>query len=217
MTAVDFILSKESVLVATDTLALDENKRPLRFCTKVFPLPHIKCLICGVGSLQHLLRWFKFVEERCLVDNITVLNDIAKDILPKLKLEIEQEYKAEISSTIYHFGFNSITNEMEGYALRCNDNYIPQKMGDGIGVRPQEGIIDKINNNEISVSNHVELFIEFIKSQKLYDDNLPIAEKVGIGGEIQMFVLQKEGHYFRTIYRFEDYDKYYSDMLKCIK
>ena len=56
-----------------------------------------------------------------------------------------------------------------------------------------------------------------MKHQKEFDDNLPKSEMVGIGEEINMYVLSSEGCYTSTIYRFEDYDKHYSEMLKRVK
>ncbi|MDE4099100.1 hypothetical protein, partial [Phaeobacter gallaeciensis] len=77
MTALNWELSDESVMIFSDTLMLSgETHRPLSFTTKVFPLPHLDLCIAGTGVQQLVQHFWSATNSGMAV------SDIDHDLLP---------------------------------------------------------------------------------------------------------------------------------------
>jgi len=207
MTALNFILAEDQVIISMDSLSSNENANPFKYTTKIFPLPHINTVVCGTGSLQLVLKWFCYIQEKVLAENINVINREAPEALPIL----EKETGHEVDSTIYHFGIDSHSKKFVGYAFRKNNNYRIEKLDNGIGVRPPDAVLEKISNNQYSANDLPELFIKIMKDQREFDNSGE--DKVGIGGEIHMLIMTENKQLMWTSYRFDDFEAMYDEML----
>lgn len=63
MTALNFILDPKYVIITTDTLiSRSEDKQPSNYASKIFPLPHIKGVLCGTGVFEIIFEWFYVIQ-----------------------------------------------------------------------------------------------------------------------------------------------------------
>jgi hypothetical protein len=117
MTALHYILTDEELIVAMDSLGLettpDGDRCELKFVTKVFPLPHLRALLCGTGSLELVLRWFLTIQHTIVADDILYLDTIG----PQMIRDLHREHVLGADSTIYHFGVHPGTGKLCGFAL----------------------------------------------------------------------------------------------------
>lgn len=209
MTAFNYLLQKDLVIVAMDTLVSDSiDKRPLKLISKIHLISHANCLICGTGSLEAIQSWLNWVENHNIT-NIIDLNILAKKDINRLLFR----YNKYGTTTVYQFGYDEKHSEFIGYAYRSTNNYQFEKLQYGIGVKPDAGI--KGDKKELSIEmlnkfksdSMEEFFYKIMKEQKLYDDKLPVNEKVGIGGRCQVIILSKNKYELINYKKFADYQK----------
>ena len=63
MTAFTFLLEQDRVCIGMDTLSIDpQTKGPNKFVSKIFPLLHLRGVLCGTGVLQVILDWFALIQ-----------------------------------------------------------------------------------------------------------------------------------------------------------
>jgi len=80
MTALNFELSENNLTLFMDTLVSinDVIKRPLMYTTKMYMLPHLNCIICGVGSGEIKFKWYEYVMQKVIAYGISSLNNITQ-------------------------------------------------------------------------------------------------------------------------------------------
>jgi len=203
------MLKKKSITVLMDSLSCYPNKKPFKFASKFRSFPHLKGVICGVGTFNIIVKWWKKVEDSLIVKNITQLDHFTPNLLRNILNEVEEEFNVKPTATIYHFGIDELNNEMIGYVYRSSNSFISEKVGYHIGYRPNYEIYwDKLPKND-----NIQAYIEIMKQLKHQDDILK-ENKVGIGGEIHLLMLELSGQYIgKSIYKFKDYDKNYEEMI----
>lgn len=213
MTVLNYLLCADSVIITTDTLTLTIEKTPHKYATKVFPLPHLKGVICGTGSLDIILEWFLFVQKNFVVKDIKFLDEIATDKLN----EFSENYRnsGENTCTIYHFGFSEEDDRFVGFAYRSTSKYKSEVLSDGFGFKPPDGNILEYFIDETRRRGRIDLdlFINVIKKQKHLDDKKGIKDRVGIGGAIHFLKLNKNSQFIWECYTFEDYNELFQSML----
>src|SRR5690349_12489521 len=84
MTALNFALHDDCVLITTDSLGSGDDHVPRSFHTKVFPLPHVNGVICGTGALPLVLDWFVFVQLQLVAREVRFLSECAAAKLPEM-------------------------------------------------------------------------------------------------------------------------------------
>ena len=210
MTALVFYFTDHSICLAMDALSLDIEKHPFKLVSKFVLLPHLQSIICGTGVLGLIPKWIEFIQTSMVFGNITQLSMATSNQLKKIYEEMS--IPSDITSTIYHFGLDKITNTMVGYAFRSTKAFQMEKLDYGLGVKPTypvKGAIVPLQPEEIEPK-----FIDLITQLKEVDDNLPIKEKLGIGGEIHFARLNKKGMYFvKILHQFPDINTVYGEML----
>lgn len=204
MTAINFLYSQDHVLICMDTLSLDSNRKPFRFTDKIFPIPHLRGVICGTGNVDMILDWVHCVQRNVVADDFSFLNTITTNQLN----EISKKHTFDVGTTIYQFGFSKLKNEMQGYVYRSTNEYIQEKYDYCFAKKPQV----EFDIYEESENGLEEAFIKLMIKQKGEDD-LKGSERVGIGGEIHMFSLSKQGHKLDVIHQFFDYNQCYDEIL----
>lgn len=209
MTALNYSLRKDQVILSMDTLVCDEKLMPINFMTKIFTLPHINCIIGGVGYRDLILDLYNYTQTQLVAKDVTLLN---REIAKKLEV-LGQEYKDSDSySAIYIFGYNSSENVYEGYAYRQKNDFKSEKLEylracrPGIDTKKIDELLEQYGDDEIS------LFTDLMIEQKNSQEHLPINEKTKIGGEVQLCILNCTGVTTITTHRFDDYDEKYYEM-----
>src|SRR6476620_11676920 len=136
MTALHYALMPECVIIAMDSLSLaaepDDSKVPYAFCTKVFPLPHLNGVICGTGLMSVLLDWFVMVQGQVVCRDMLFLDTIAPTHLPV----IAARYGDDMTSTVYHFGYDESRHRYRGFAYRGTNGYKSEEIPYALGVKP---------------------------------------------------------------------------------
>lgn len=201
-------------MIFMDTLALRTDKKPLKYSSKIFPLPHLRGVLCGTGSFNTIMDWFVYIQEQ-IVGNII---DIPNRIAPSRLKEIHSRYdlNGTNATTIYHFGFNPREEDsrIRGFAFRSINNFSMEELRYGIGIKPHNDDILKYFDAELNSSggNSVDLMINLIKKQKDNDDKEHPTNRLGIGGSIHLFHLDKFHQFIWECYNFDDYDKTYAEI-----
>lgn len=215
MTALNFILDPEYVLITMDTLCSKPNKEPLNYVSKIIPLPHLKSVICGTGAVDLILDWYILIEKQIVARDIYKLDKLAPEQLNKLA----QKYmlnESNTSATIYQFGFSEAYGRFKGFAYRSENNFRSETLNDGFGLKPQSPEIIQYYNELFRARGTIDLdlLIELMKYQKINDGEKDKTERVGIGGSIHLCRLDKYKQFLWECYAFEDYEEMWNKMLK---
>jgi len=213
MSALDFILTEKSIIVATDTLTRDVDGGVFTFVTKVFPLPHLKSVICGTGSLDLLIDWFVFVQKQVIGKDIYIINKLAPVELSKIYSRYKDKLGSKNTSTIYHFGYSINEEKFVGFAYRSSNNFISEKLPYGTGLKPYGKEIEEFAIKQVNEKG-IKGIIEIMKKQKNIDDNKELKESVGIGGAIHILLLTKEMQFIWECYTFSDYNDMFNEGIK---
>jgi len=219
MTALNFYLEADRVIIFMDTLSLrmdnKNNKTPLKYASKIFPLPHLRGVLCGTGSQSTIMDWFVYIQECVIGNTMDIPNKIAPSQLP----EIHSKYylNGTNSTTIYHFGFNPREEhgKIRGFAFRSTNNFSLEELEYGIGIKPTDDEIIKYLKDAMDTYNGSleDLFIDIMKLQKRKDDERSPQERIGIGGSIHVLQFDKDRQFLWECYNFDDYDETFYKML----
>ena len=212
MTALNWWLDENIVLISADSLALDTDGQPYSFCTKLFPVPHLQGVVCGTGLMPLILDWFVFLESQVIAQNMAYVDTIATAELSRLAAPYQGRYEG--TSTIYHFGLNPHTAQMEGYAYRSAEDFRSERLQAGLGMKPPNEKLPKTWAETAATAGIIAAFIEVIKEQKRQDALLESSKRVGVGGEVHLLQLTKHSQTMWTCYRFEDYSQGLATMLQ---
>lgn len=220
MTALNFSLNKDVVGITMDTLCSDPNdKSPLLFTSKIYPLPHLDGVLCGTGIGLFVLKWFQIIENQFVVRDIEGLDRFAPNALRSAFSEYASA-GIKSRSTIYHFGYQQERAEFMGFAYRSTSDFVSEPLNRGAGFKPPPSSI--MPGQEIGYKHLPDYFIEIMKQQRADDETEAVEKKVGIGGDIHYFTMQKSRDtesglpIISTLYRchrFSDYQKIYIEML----
>lgn len=202
MTAAIFNLAPQQVILAMDTLAVTaDTKAPFFFTTKFYPLPHLQGVMFATGAGDFADRWFLSLQ-RFLAKDIEHLDEYVTSSLQALWRELGLSF--EQSSTVYQIGYSEAEERYVGFVYRSTNLFKSERLGYGLFTKPgiQGATLQECPND----------LIRLMELQRAADEALPTHEKVGIGGEIQMLVLQDRAMRIDTVHRFSDYEKLYQQM-----
>lgn len=208
MTAINFIYEENQVTIYMDTLSLDLNRRPLKYVSKIFPIPHLKTVICGTGNMDLILDWVYFVQRKLTAADIAYLREITSETL----VDLSKKYPSDISTTIYQFGYSQIDEKIKGYAYRSTNGFAQEEYDYCYGIKPQIDFDFELEEGKEDLEN---AFIQLMIKQKEIDDLSPT--RIGIGGEIQRLIMIKDTFLLQTIHRFSDFDECYDEILENLK
>ena len=121
-----------------DTLSLRIDREPLKYVSKIFPLPHLRGVLCGTGSLNTVMDWHAYIQGQVIGNTMDIANKIAPSQLKSIHSKYDLNGTNE--ATIYHFGFNPREEggRIRGFAFRSTKNFLPEKLNDGIGIKPND-------------------------------------------------------------------------------
>lgn len=211
MTALVFFFEPERLCLAMDTccheIDANGNRSPGPFCSKIQIIPHFHLAVCGTGVRSLVYHWSAFLQENAVARDVTELDNLAHDFLPKVALRCRVTDK--LTSTIYHFGYSPMEERLLGFAYRSSDNFSGEEITYGLGVKPPDGVDLNWAFDLCERKGLPNAFVEIMTRQKCLDEAESNRRSVGIGGEIQFLVVDKEGFSIRTCHRFDDYDKHY--------
>ena len=190
MTLLNYLLADDAVYVMTDTVISDpDDLVPVGFTTKVYPLPHLQALICGTGHVQPIVEWVAHINLHLLVRDIVQLDPIAPSSLRALfgRCALQQAGEHEVTTTLYHFGFDSAARRFAGFAYRSVDHFESEPLEPGFGFAPApEWPLDASQLKKLP-----DDFIALAKKQKAQDDATKLTKRVGVGGQLIFHAMQR--------------------------
>lgn len=209
MTALVYIVQPDKIYLAMDTLVVTyDDKIPLYYQTKFTVLPHLNLVIAGTGFASLINDWFHFVNGSMVVRDIDHLKVLAPGLL---RDAATQRQRADITTTtLYHFGYSTLEKRYVGYAYRSAKKWEPDRLQDALGLKP---VIDVQPTGNIQIP---QFLIDIVCEQRRKDLLLPVSERVGIGGDIQVVVMENGIVTISTVHRFESYESDYELMTKKI-
>lgn len=210
MTAIIFNTEEKSVLIAMDTLATNNLGNPAYFTSKAFIIPHLRMIVCGTGLTDFIREWFMEININMRIKGIDHLHLHTPKILTHLWSTFITNHPITIYNTttsIYHFGFSENNNLMTSFYYNSADNFKGEKLDYGLKIKPNTLLTD------IQI-NSLDDYFNLMKSQIEAQEDLPPDEKIYIGGEMQMYILNEKGYYVSTFNKFSDYQKTYDKIFK---
>lgn len=206
MTAAIFNISPDQIYLAMDTLAMNgDARKPYFFTTKFYPLPHLHgaMFATGVGDLAD--RWSaKLV--KFLARDIHHLDEYVTPALQELGQEFGLDEK--LTTTVYHIGYSEAEQRYVAFAYRSTNGFKSERLPYGFATKPPVEVAPAASNDDL---------IRIMDLQRAEDNSLPFDERVHIGGEIQLLILQSKTMTIQTIHRFDDYEDLYSQMFDGVK
>lgn len=139
MTALNFLLTDGAVYLLTDTILSDpDDLSPIAFSTKVHALPHLQAVICGTGHAQLIAEWVALVNLLLPVRDVVHLDQFAPARLRGLfaRHASEDADGREITTTLYHFGFDERASRFVGFAYLSADGFCSEPLPQGFGFKP---------------------------------------------------------------------------------
>jgi len=225
MTALVAWLDKNFVSVAMDTLQVsieNGNKSVSSFACKIFPLPHLKGVMCGVGYSLIIQDWLATIHSQIIAQNVCVLDLFASELLPAIAAKYDT---AGQKTTIYHFGYDEEQGGYRGYCYRSEDGYKSVEKPPDIYICPGgetallEPIFDELLQEFFDgkcgegAEAHARLFGSIITALRYIQDKRPMNERCNIGGEVHYLSLTAQGYSMWVCHTFDDFQDMYVEML----
>ncbi len=185
-----------------DTLAMaGDTGKPFFFTTKFYILPHLQGVMFATGIGDLASKWFSKLE-RYLARDIHHLDNFVTPALRDLGTEFE--LNEELTTTVYHVGYSEEESRYVGFAYRSTDSFASERLEYGFRVKPPVEVQPP--------ENFPDDFVAIITKQKQIDDQKPMSERVHIGGEIHLLLMQEGSMVVRTVHRFDEYYGLYLEM-----
>ncbi len=186
MTLLNWELKPDQVLIFSDTLCLDgEDHRARGFVTKVYPAAHIGAVITGTGSVEVVTQFF-IRALNCVANDLVHLSEYAPGILREIWKEYQDLFPGgSTTTTIYTFGLSKVDGRFTGFAYRSTADFEAEQLPTGMAIKPATAL------EEAKVADSLEALIGVARKQQEHDRGLPRMERVGIGGELWLYILEK--------------------------
>lgn len=201
MTALLFSQSPELVVVVMDTLATDQG-RPYSFMSKVTPFQHADMLVAGTGLAAVLSGWVNYLATQRVFRDIGGAVTGAPEELRRLqKQAVGTMTGPNLTTTIYHFGFERESDTAVRYVFRSTNDFAPERVETaGFGVKPY---LD--GAPAYGPASDIEEYIALAERMRREQDGLG-PSGIAIGGELIMNLLTKNGMRSMRIHTFDDFE-----------
>lgn len=216
MTAFNFILRPEFVTIVADTLnCFGPENRPYIYNSKLHVVPHLHAAVGGKGQGLFLLECHKALMVRIIARDIVDADSDVPDVYQQLWLEHQELCKREghemtnAKATMYHFGWVPSKNRVVGFEYKSGDDFASERLPDGCWLHPYR-------DPKIIVREPEDLVRVTLK-QKEIDDRKPPEKRAGIGGDLHLLHLTKEGMAVQIRHRASDYETLFEQMVALAK
>ena len=102
--------------------------------------------------------------------------------------------------TIYHFGYSAAEKRYIGYAYPSEKKFEPDRLPDALGFKP---VISIEPTDDIRFP---DFLVEIVLEQQRHDNGKPLAERDGIGGEIEFVIMANRAIRVSTVHRFSCFE-----------
>jgi hypothetical protein len=197
MSALIFYTEPEQVLVVTDTLSAAPDGSPLLFTSKAHYVPHLRVIVAGTGIGGFSVEWALQVNSRMVLRGIENLDFHTPGGLRTLWSDYRHEYNLAngMTATVYQFGISEETGQMAAFAYRSANNFESERLGFGIGVKPECQV------PEGNLLDHIQ---SMMNEQRAIQATKEPSDRVYIGGEAIAIHLMKDSCTFTRLFEFPD-------------
>ncbi len=199
MTALVFALLPDQVCIAMDTLVIGSDDRmPMTFQRKFLSVLESDLVVAGTGHAGFINRWFQHLQTDLRGATIDDLDEEAPSIF-RASVSAEGGLSG-LTATIYHFGYSAREQRYAGCAYRSEHGFHSDRLQYALGYKP---VVPVTPTDDIRFP---DFLINIILEQQRQDYLQPIAERVGIGGEIEFVVMSERTIHVETVHRFSSYE-----------
>jgi len=204
MSLLMFDHQEHAALIVTDTLATTIAGEPLIFQSKAWPLPQLNMglAVTGLGNLGAI--WNDCLHSSLVARDITMVNNFAPEQLQRLWSEYQAENQSEQeipTGTIYHFGFPEGSDRLVRYVYRSTQNFESELWDEpGFGIKP-------VPESTFDPPENIDDWIELAERVRAEQDSVPISERINIGGELFLLMIQNGQTHTVRVHRFGDYEQ----------
>lgn len=195
MSILNFLNTKDSIIICSDSLTSEECGVPRQFTTKVFPLPHLNTIIGCTGCQNVVLKWLNFIESNVIANDVKQLNAVSPEHIKRIYEETTKGCFPRPSTTIYHFGYDLADAKYYVYAYRSTKQFMSEIIPEGFYYKPGEEIdsevIQKNNTNELHELDCMSLLKEICLTQQRVDKEKNSTERLGIGGSVFLYYMSE--------------------------
>lgn len=208
MSLLTFVHEETAAMILTDTLATTPAGETLMFLSKAWAVPHMNMAIAntGVGTLGD--RWNEYLHSSLLARDVEMVNEFAPQQLRRIwsKLLAEHEIVEAPSATMYHFGFPEDSDQLIRYVYRSTEDFEPERHEEpGFAIKPWPA-------GEFEQPKDVDEWVVLAERVRAEQDVLPAGERIYIGGELYLLILENWQSRTVRVHRFQDYEQAWLDM-----
>ncbi len=199
MSSLVFFTDPTQVVVATDTLAVDPNGKPMLFSSKAHYLPHLRTIIAGTGMGMFSGDWAMEVNNRMVLEGILNLDYHTPKALQARWTQYVQEFGLlpSATTTVYHFGLSEDDRSVVAFAYRSTTGFKSERLPPGLAVKPECQVPEG--------NNLLELIPQIMNAQRQAQSHVPSDARIYIGGEIVVMHLTSSGCSIFQQYSFHDF------------
>lgn len=200
-------LSSQQVVLAMDTLVTDPLGNPAFFASKATHVPHLQTIVAGTGIAGFSNKWAEQVASRMLLTGIVNLDYHTARNLPELwgAYRREHDITDSMTTTVYQFGVSEENGELLGFAYRSAEGFASESLNPGWLLKPECTLKESDDFRKDIRSMMME--------QRAIQEDRPIAERVFIGGECIVHVLDANSYSAMKLFDFEDFQKQLAEAL----
>jgi len=185
MTLLNWELAPDQVVIFSDTLSLQgHTKLPRSFMTKIYPVPHLNGIVTGTGIGQIVTSLFVALNDSMVVIDTVHLTKFAPAFLRDLWEQYEDELPDGATTTIYTFGLND-DGQFVGFAYRSTNDFTAEPLPYARGLKPAP------TKEQMAGIETLGQLGGLAFQQQSDDRTRPRVERIGIGGDLWLYVLSK--------------------------
>jgi hypothetical protein len=197
MSAVNYLVRPDWVVIASDTLSIDFTTRKVRaFVSKCFPLPHLDAALMVTGDARFALDAFTAIQFEVYASSAPDLASVLRPLLAKLWRRREAPLG---TATAYLFGFDPVAGRFFGWVFRSTSDFALERYDTHSRMKPE------IPLEDLPTFKGVEDFATVVAVQKQLDESAPAEDRIGIGGDVILTELTPRAISIRRIHRFPDF------------
>lgn len=206
MSLLMFRLDVPQIAIVTDTLATTPAGNPHLFVSKVSIVPHLDMVVAFTGLAVIGERWAEKLRTAILARDMDMVNLHAPSALREIEQAAIIEFGALPSTTtIYHLGYSTALDGYSGYAYRSENRFVSERMDPGFRIKPQPLSLPEAPS---TFEEMIALGIQ-VRAEQDADDS---ANRVFIGGEFVLTLMEKRSILTQKIHRFNDFDNQWLEM-----
>ena len=202
MSSLIFWTNPGNAIVVTDTLAIGNDHAPSLFCSKAHYVPHLRTIIAGTGAGSFADEWYIRANSRMLVDGLEELNEYTPKALREMWADAgDRDLIPEgLTTTIYMVGFSERSGEMVSFAYRSENNFDSERLG-----VPGQNLWAVKPEAQVPEGQDIwALFKPMMMEQRANQVDLPLNERIEIGGDAIAMHLSEEGCRTFKLFSFPD-------------